>query len=72
MPDAQEVYTANVRPLPRTERLRVAALILEELTRPLPPTIDQSDEWSEEDIRDLTAYSLNYAATLYPEEGHYV
>lgn len=71
MPNAQEVYVVNVRPLPRAERLRVAALILDELTQTLPPMVDESDEWSEEDIRDLTAFSLNYAASLYPEEEDY-
>ena len=47
MPNAQDVYTANVRPL--------------------PPTVEESGEWSEEDIRDLTDFSLRYADTLYPE-----
>lgn len=71
MPNAQDVYTANVRPLPPAERLRVAALILDELTQVTPPAVDESSEWSEEDIRDLTAFSLQYAATLYPEEEEY-
>jgi len=33
MQNAQEVYTENVRPLPPGERLRVAAMILAELTQ---------------------------------------
>jgi len=61
MPNAQDVHTANVRPLPPAERLRVAALILDELTWATPPSVDDSDAWSEEDIRDLTAFSLQYA-----------
>jgi hypothetical protein len=32
MPTAQEVYENTIRPLPPAERLRLAALILEELT----------------------------------------
>jgi len=59
--NAQDVHTANVRPLPPAERLRVAALILDELTWATPPSVDDSDAWSEEDIRDLTAFSLQYA-----------
>ena len=61
MPDAQDVYVANVRPLLPAERLRAAALILDELTWATPPSVDDSDAWSEEDIRDLTAFSLQYA-----------
>ena len=34
--------------------------------------VEESSEWSEQDIRDLTAFSLNYASTLYPEEVDYV
>jgi hypothetical protein len=71
MPNAQDVYMVNVRPLPPAERLRVAALILEEFTQAAPPVVEESAEWSEEDIRDLTAFSLQYAATLYPEEEEY-
>ncbi len=71
MPNAQDVYTANVRPLPPAERLRVAALILDELTHTMPPVVEESTEWSEEDIRDLTAFSVQYAASLYPEEEEY-
>jgi len=48
--------TQNVRPLPPSEHLR----------------IDHSDTWSEQDRRDLTAFSLQYAATLYPEEEEIV
>lgn len=69
---AQEVFTNNVRLLPPAERLRLAALILDDLTRTKPPGIDHSDTWSEQDRSDLTAFSLQYAATLYPEEDEIV
>gem|GEM_PF-2970655 len=39
MPDAQDVYVANVRPLLPAERLRAAALILDELTWATPPSV---------------------------------
>lgn len=71
MPNAQDVYMVNVHPLPPVERLRVAALILDELTRAAPLAVEESTEWNEEDIRDLTAFSLQYAASLYPEEEEY-
>ena len=72
MLNAQEAYTENVRPLTPSERLRVAALILAELTQAKLVGVDESSEWSEQDIRDLTAFSLSHAATLYPEEVNYV
>ena len=72
MLNVQEAYTENVRPLTPSERLRVAALILAELTQAKLVGVDESSEWSEQDIRDLTAFSLSHAATLYPEEVNYV
>lgn len=68
---AQEVYLQNVRALPASERLRLAALILGDLTQPEEETatsIDYSDEWTKEDTDDLTAFSLSYAAAQYPDE----
>jgi len=65
---AQEVFTETVRALPPSERLRLAALILQELAQSDVAVVDRSDTWSEQDQRDLTAVSLKYAAELYPEE----
>ena len=31
--------------------------------------LDYCDFWSDEDIRDVTAFSQKYAATEYPEEA---
>lgn len=55
---AQEVFINNVRLLPPAERLRLAALILADLTQTKPPVIDYSDTWGEQDRNDLTAFSL--------------
>jgi len=65
---AQEVFTETVRSLPLSERLRLAALILQELAQPNVAVVDQSDTWSGKDQADLTAVSLKYAEELYPEE----
>jgi hypothetical protein len=65
---AQEVFTETVRALPPGERLRLAALILQELAQSEVAVVDRSDTWSEQDQRDLTTVSLQYAAELYPEE----
>ena len=57
----QELYESAISRLPARERLRLAALILNELARNAP-ALDASDIWSEQDERDLTAFALTYAA----------
>ena len=69
---AQEVFTETVRALPPSERLRLAALILQELTQSEVAGVDRRDTWNEQDQRDLTTLSLQYAAELYPEEEELV
>ena len=69
---AQEVFTENVRALPPSERLRLAALILQELAQSDVALVDRSDTWSEQDQADLTAVALKYAAEFYPEEQELV
>ena len=69
---AKEVFTETVRALPLNERLRLAALILQELAQSDVAVVDRSDTWSEQDRRDLTAVALTYAAQLYPEEQELV
>ncbi len=60
---AQEIYTA-ARTLSLPERLRLAALILDELGSPpsnrLNGLAGYSDVWSDEDINDLRRFSANY------------
>ena len=65
---AQEIYNQVVRTLSPTERLRLATLILNELVQQNVSVIDQSDTWTEQDQMDLTNFSLQYAATLFPED----
>ncbi len=69
---AQEVFTETVRTLPPRERLRLAALILQDLAQSEVAVVDRSDTWSEQDQRDLTNFSLQYAAELYPEDEELV
>ena len=63
---AQSVYENAVRELPAPEKLRLASLILNELAEPKAVGAEAavwSDEWSEEDVTDLTAFLLKYAAS---------
>ena len=71
---AQRLFTETVYSLPPVERFRLACLILDELARSggLPAAADGSDVWSERDQEELTAFSLSYAAALYPEEEELV
>ena len=69
---AQEVFTETVQALPLNDRLRLAALILQDLARSDVAVVDTSNAWSEQDQRDLTAFSLQYAAKLYPEKDELV
>jgi hypothetical protein len=69
---AQEVFTETVRSLPPTERLRLAALILQDLAQVDMAVVEINSVWSEQDQNDLTAFSLQYAAKLYPEDDELV
>ena len=66
---AQEVYIQVVRSLPPQERLRLANLILNELVeQDSSSVVNQSDCWTDQDIVYVIYFSLQYAATLFPED----
>jgi hypothetical protein len=65
---AQEIYSQVIRSLSPTERLRLANLILNDLVRQKISVIDESDTWTEQDKTDLAHFSLQYAATLFPDD----
>ena len=64
---AIEIYTQIVSTLSPNERLHLATLILNDLVQQNEPIINQSDTWNEQDQLDVTAFSLQYAATLFPD-----
>jgi hypothetical protein len=64
---AQAIYSNVVKPLPASERFKLATLILEQISP--RGVVDYSEEWTEEDTRDLTLYSLEYAARSFGEEA---
>jgi hypothetical protein len=70
MNTAQEIFTGVVQELPSSERLRLATLILEDLTSSVATVLDYSDEWSDEDLRDLTAFSTQHALADTGELDH--
>lgn len=63
----QEVYDQVVCTLSPTERLRLATLILNDLVQQNLSIVEQSDTWTEQDKLDITNFSLQYAANIFPE-----
>jgi len=64
---AQELYTQIVRTLSLNERLRLANLILNGLVQEDVAFVEQSDTWTEEDLLEIANFSLQHAATLFPD-----
>lgn len=68
MQTAQELYANEVLILSPSERLRLATLILEGLTESSAAAMDFSDAWTEEDVKDVVAFSAQHAAESLGEE----
>ncbi|QSJ15658.1 hypothetical protein JYQ62_28195 [Nostoc sp. UHCC 0702] len=64
---AEEIYTQVIRNLLPTERLRLANLILNDLVQQNVSVLDQSDTWTEQDLVDITNFTLQYANILFSE-----
>ncbi len=54
-----EIYQQVIQRLSVADRLALAQRILQELESRL--RTDDSDAWTEADLRDITAYSLSYS-----------
>jgi hypothetical protein len=57
---AKEFYAKTVRSLSPKERLRLAAMILNDLTSS-SAEVDFNDSWSDEDLKDLTTFALSHS-----------
>jgi hypothetical protein len=55
----QDLYNARVRPMVPAERLQLARLILDDLTHS-ESAVDVSDEWGNDDLAELAAYSARH------------
>ena len=58
--NAKEFYVETVSRLPPKERLRLAALILNDLTNRVDD-VDCGNSWNDEDIKDLTSFALSHS-----------
>ncbi|BAY63242.1 hypothetical protein NIES22_33280 [Calothrix brevissima NIES-22] len=65
--NAQEIYSQVITNLSPTERLRLATMILNDLVQQNLSVIDYSDTWTEQDQLDLASFSLQYAASIFPD-----
>jgi hypothetical protein len=61
---AREIYENNVAQLPPVDRLRLAAWILDDLAASNGAGLDIRDDWSDQDVVDLSAYSMKHADAL--------
>ena len=53
--NVQELYEQTIKALPTAQRLRLAAMILNDI---VPSSeVDDSDSWTEDDLRDFTQMS---------------
>jgi hypothetical protein len=64
----QELYAQTIKPLPAAERLRLAALILNDI--PSRAVVDYSEEWSEEDLADFSKASWEHISRSLDEEDN--
>lgn len=61
MSKIQELYESRVRPMVPAERLQSARLILDDLAVS-NTAVDSSDEWSDDDLADVAAYSERHGS----------
>lgn len=64
----QEIYKQVISTLLPTERLQLATLILNSLVSKDTEVVDNRGAWTDQDRLDLTAFSLQYAATAFSED----
>ncbi len=68
MTNVEELYASAIRDMPSEERLRLAALILNDLTQAPATLPDFEGEWTEEDIRDARLHFMRRAEERYAQE----
>jgi hypothetical protein len=68
MSKIQDLYESRVRPMVPAERLQLARLILDDLA-PSDTGIDVSDEWGDDDLAEVAAYSAQHAGQPAAESG---
>lgn len=63
----KEAYDDAVVALSRDERLQLASMLLQDLSRPDLRLVEARDHWTDQDQADLTSFVLAHGAASYPE-----
>ncbi len=66
----EEIYDEAIKPLPPSERFRLATLMLNEI--PPQSVLDIREAWNEQDMTDVAAYSARLFDAEYPEQDDLV
>ena len=56
--NVQELYEQTIKSLSTTQRLQLAALILNDIAS--PSVVDDSDSWTDDDLQDFTQMSWQH------------
>ncbi len=64
----EKIYQNILDNLSLREQIRLAALILNNISRKNVAVIDDSNTWTEEDKQDIESFSLQYAASIFSED----
>jgi hypothetical protein len=67
-PTVQGIYNDFIESLAPTDRLSLATLILNGLVQQNISIVDEQDYWTEEDETDILKFSLQHAASMFPDE----
>ena len=68
----RELYDTRVRPMSTSERLQLARLILDDLAPALSGSeapIDTRDDWCDEDVADVAAFSARQGGRAAPGDS---
>lgn len=70
----KDLYDTRVRPMSTAERLQLARLILDDLApadhAPTDLPIDIRDDWSDDDLADVAAFSARQGERSIPTAGN--
>ena len=66
----EQLHDQAIGPLPTVDRLHPATMILNQI--PAQSIVDDRDDWSDEDVRDVVAFSSKASFDAYPEDDELV
>lgn len=62
-----EAYQYVTDKLSLNDRLRLATLLLNDVTKVEVAIVDKSDSWNVQDQKDVSAFALSYAADIFSD-----